>query len=396
MATVAKWPPHQQRNHKRACAWIPPHTRIDLCNDDNQIRCTFRAGASASDGGWCCFLALFEFERRSHCFPTQPGCQRKATISGWPCEFIFDSTSNLSRDDVVQSDVWEEVGDQSYTKGVEEGVVWLRFSIQNTSDESIHRAIHISNGLSDTATAWITQPDGSITRFDAGEDTRITRPCLCSFSPRFPIALDPGDQIDVLLKMNDEGTMSVPIEVAEYDYLEANDGTRQWINGLMSGVLGLVGFYALALWTRIRHRIFGWLTALAFASLLQWMFYHWGHAGTWIAPSIRPWMVNRLIVACFELTAGFSFFFYIEACQLNRYHPRLTRIIQTFAWVGFLNAGLIFFIPYPIAVQVLFLGVFGLVFLAVTVIIRSVRVTPFLAAWSWPPVYFWSATYSVY
>lgn len=291
-------------------------------------------------------------------------------------EFIFDSTSNLSREDVVQSDVWQAVGDQPYTKGVEEGVVWLRFSIHNSGDEPIHRAIHISHGLADTATAWITQPDGSISQFDAGEDTLLEDRVFVHFHPRFPVDLDPGEQVDVLLKMADEGTMSVPIEVAKYDHLEANDGTRQWINGLMTGVLGLVGFYGLALWTRIRHRIFGWLTGLAFASLMQWMFYHWGHAGTWIAPSIRPWMVNRLIVACFELTAGFSFFFYIEACQLNRYHPRLTRIIQTFAWVGIVNAGLIFVIPYPVSVQVLFLGVFGLAFLAVTVVIRSVQGDP--------------------
>ena len=127
-------------------------------------------------------------------------------------EVIFDTSSSMNIEEVKQSQDWEAVGDQPYTKGLEEGAVWLHFRLQNPTDAPIRRAIHIPHGLADTATAWIEDEDGQVQQFEAGEDTPLKDRIFSHFHPRYPIELEPGEELDVVLRMTDEGTMSAPVD----------------------------------------------------------------------------------------------------------------------------------------------------------------------------------------
>ena len=292
-------------------------------------------------------------------------------------EVLFDEEKTLSQDEVRVAKTWEPVGDQAYAKGLENGVVWLRFRISNPSEQSIERVLEISQGLSDEATLWLVYSDGSTERYEAGENTDVADRIIATFLPHFPVVLKPGAHVDALLRLTDEGTMTAPLLIAEQDHLQAQEGTRQWINGLMSGVLGLVGIYSLVLYIRIRSTIFGWLSALAGASLMQWLFYHWGQAGIWIPTDVRPWVVNRMIVSSFEVTAFCSLFFFIVACELREYRPRITRVIIGLGWLSLANAVLIFVLPYSTGVALLFAsGPVAFLLLSIAVLIRAAQGDP--------------------
>ena len=193
------------------------------------------------------------------------------------------------------------------------------------------------------------------------------------YVPRLPITIEAQETQKFLIRITDEGTMNAPIEISKIDILQMKDGLRQWISGLMSGVFGLVGIYAFVLVLRLRQPIFVWLCALATASLFQWLFFHWGEAGLWLPVEYRTWLSNRLIVVCLSCTAFCSYFFYIEACNLRKYFPKVCKFIQFFAFVQLSNSVLVFVLPYTLSVRLLFLGVFGLVLIATTVGYRAVQ-----------------------
>jgi class 3 adenylate cyclase len=292
-------------------------------------------------------------------------------------EVLFDEGKTLSEDDVRMASTWKPVGNQPYAKGLENGIVWLRFRIENPSDQTIERVLEISQGLSDEATLWLVYSDDSTERYEAGENTDVADRVIATFLPHFPVDLGPGMHVDALLRLTDEGTMTAPLVIAEQDHLQAQEGTRQWINGLMSGVLGLVGIYSLVLYIRIRRTIFGWLSALAAASLMQWLFYHWGQAGVLLPTDVRPWVVNRMIVSSFEVTAFCSLFFFISACELREYRPRITRVIIGLGWLSLANAALIFVLPYSVGVAILFAsGPLAFLILSIAVLIRAAQGDP--------------------
>ena len=292
-------------------------------------------------------------------------------------EVFFDTERLHTHEEVPTLGGWEPVGNQPYSKGLEDGVAWLRFRIENPTDESIERILEISQGLADEATLWLVYADGATESYESGENTDLSDRIIESFLPHFPIRLEAGEHVDALLRMTDEGSMTAPLKLAERDHLLQEEGTRQWSNGVLSGVLGLVGIYALVLYLRMRRSIFGWLGALATASLLQWLFYHWGQASLWIPAESRAWVVNRMVVASFSITAFCCFYFFVVACELKKYRPRITRTIIGLAWLALINAILVFVLPFHIGIAVLFVsGPTGLVLLSIAVLIRAVRGDP--------------------
>ncbi len=289
-------------------------------------------------------------------------------------EFIFDETHALHTiDDVEDSSLWRPLGEKTFTNALRPGIVWLRFRVANVSTTEIERIIQVQNGFTDSTTAWIQHGSKQSTRFEAGEDTALSARAVPHFLPRFPLRLPSGAEALVTLRLVDEGSISAPLKIATRDYLSSNDGARQWVYGLMSGVFGLVAIYSFVLFIRVRRRLFGWLGALAVASLLEWVFCHWGHGGLLLPTDSRGWLANRVIITCFELTAFCTFYFYIEACDLRDKHPRLTKIAQAFAWLGLLNTILVFIIPYSISVDLLFMAPIGLVVMAFAVLARALR-----------------------
>ena len=285
-------------------------------------------------------------------------------------DVLIDPSGELELNDVRASPDWAEVGPQPYARGLEPGVVWLRFALQNSTKLPVDRLLKISSGHIDEITVWMDK-DGELQRFEAGEDVARSERAVHHFFPLFPMPIEPGEKVLVTARLVDEGLMSVGIKLYERDAAQAFLERRQWISGLMTGMFALVALYSLVLYRRVRDPMMGWMTALALASLFQWLALYGTNVATLLPVESRGWTINRLIVVAYELSAFFSFYFYMVSCQSQRHHPLVSRVIQGFGWLGLANALAVFFIPYVPAIRILYLGTIGLLLTAGMVIWRA-------------------------
>jgi len=286
-------------------------------------------------------------------------------------EVLFDETRTLERAHVEASTDWRAVGPHPYAKGLDSGVTWLRFRIHNPTTETMERVLQLSSGRVDEMTVWVTDRTGAVARYEAGESIPPANRVIDHFFPMFPLTLEAESEVQVLARMVDEGTVNVGATLSTAGALHAYLENRSWVSGLMTGTFSLVALYALVIYRRVRDPMMGWMAALALASLFQWLIADGAGLSSWVPPPSRGWTANRLIVVAYELSAFCSFYFYMTACQMERIHPRVTRVVKGFGWLGLANAVAIFFIPFVLGVRVLYLGAVGLLLMAAAVLWRS-------------------------
>ncbi|MBO86027.1 MAG: hypothetical protein CL927_11775 [Deltaproteobacteria bacterium] len=286
-------------------------------------------------------------------------------------EVLFDETGLLERSDVERSTEWRPVGPQPYAKGLDIGVVWLRFQIHNPTPEVVSHVLQVGEGRVDEMTLWLSEGDESVTRHDAGEDVARHDRAFDHLFPLFPLSIEAGGSVSVLGRMVDEGTMNLDVTLSTPAALQDHLEVRAWVSGLMAGTFSLVALYALVVYRRVRDPMMGWMAALALASLFQWVTVDGSGLSAWVPPESRGWTSNRLIVVAYELSAFCSFFFYLTAAQVDRNHPKVAMVVKGFGWFGLANAVAVFFIPFVLGVHILYLGAIGLVMMAVGVVWRG-------------------------
>jgi hypothetical protein len=121
-------------------------------------------------GPWPLLLAcllLFGRVSAAQVLPLKIDSAQQSQSMNGHVELLFDKSGSLQLDDIRASSEWVDIGNQPYSKGLEEGVAWLRFRVENPTDESIERVIQVNHGLADQATAWLIGTHG-MTRFEAG------------------------------------------------------------------------------------------------------------------------------------------------------------------------------------------------------------------------------------
>ena len=77
-------------------------------------------------------------------------------------EVLLDRSGQLELADVQASTAWAEVGSQPYAKGLERGVVWLRFRMHNPAEVPVDRLMKISSGHVDEITMWMGDGEGNV------------------------------------------------------------------------------------------------------------------------------------------------------------------------------------------------------------------------------------------
>ena len=288
-------------------------------------------------------------------------------------EALFDPAGALTRAEVAHRTDWVDVGPRPYSKGLEPGTVWLRFVVEGAAGAATDRLLHMGSGHVDDLTVWIQQGSAPEKMFRSGENVDPSDRVVQHFYPLFPLRLAPGEQVRVVAKLVDEGSINPEISVFTEDRLREYTAERGWVSGLIVGMYSLMALYSIVLYRRVRDPMMGWLSSLALTSLFHWVVLYGTDFALLVPADARGWTINRFIVVAYELSAFCTFQFYLTAIRGHRHHPWLTRIIQGIGWLGLLNAVAITVIPFVLSVRLLYSGAIGLLLLAGLVSWRALR-----------------------
>ena len=265
-------------------------------------------------------------------------------------DIFLDSSLSMEIKQVLDSGVFESVGNRSYSRPSSESAVWVRFALTNSSPETVSRNLVYGTRLTDSVTAYLPNgSDGFIAHY-AGEDSELVDRQVPLALPVFELSVSPQEELIFYLRLVDESPHPVKLFLKSWPELERSESSRNLINGLFMGTLLLLTFYGIYLAARSKgERMYLWFLAYVVGVLGNTAFYHWGGAGIYLPAEIRGELNNRLIVVSAVITfwAAERFAFYLLDLRLD--NPKLAGWFKGLNYLRFIALISVIILPFNIA-----------------------------------------------
>lgn len=132
-------------------------------------------------------------------------------------DVLFDTTRSLQFEQVRSPEhaaAFVPVGHRSFAKALREGMVWLRFTIENGSEQRLDRFLQIHNNQADEVEVFLLDDAGMYHRYQAGENTEIANRLIPLAKPTFPVSLGPHQRKTHYVRLYAEGALAAGLQVA--------------------------------------------------------------------------------------------------------------------------------------------------------------------------------------
>ena len=222
---------------------------------------------------------------------------------------------------------------------------WLRVSLANDGAVPFERVLVLGNRHMDTVDAWLRGA-----RYSAGEDTPLAERLVRHALPVFPVRLAPGETVQIHLRVFDAGEVRAPLKLVTWPELAAIEASRNAVHGLFVGGSLLLFIFSLYLAIARRERLFSWFAAYLAGHLVVALVYTWGAVNIWFPASVRPELVNRLIVLSAVCVFWASLEFSGLLLDIDQRMPRIGRWMRRVSWAYPPALLAVLLLPYPLAV----------------------------------------------
>ena len=246
---------------------------------------------------------------------------------------------------------YRAVGQRDYSRPPGDADVWLRLTVENGDSEPLERLLVLRFRLIDSVEIHALYSDGTLVQGSAGEDTEVEDRLVGHALPAVSLRLQPGASVTVWLRLRDPGTIDAPLLLMTATAFIDHETTRNLLHGVFMGSVLLLVAFSLFLAVVRRKMLYAWFAVYLAAELLLSLVYFWGGGGMWIPAEIRPWLVNRLIVAGAVAMFWASLQFASHLLDLATHMPRTFVWLRRAAWFGYPVVALAtLVVPYGIAV----------------------------------------------
>jgi signal transduction histidine kinase len=210
--------------------------------------------------------------------------------------------------------------------GLTESAYWFRLQLKNTHPTQSQWVVEIPTAMFWSAPYYIVRGDGSV------EQGMIRHQGAPGFTwqphptPVFPLTLAPQQELTLYFRMQEKGSLRLPLKVWEPKAFAAVDHDRQFGGGLLFGVLLAMLAYNLLQYVVLRDRNYAWYVGyigtlnLALAGFL-------GYGKEYLWPQ-AAWWSNVSTLFCAALTVALGIAFAQSFLQTRSVLPRLHRALS--------------------------------------------------------------------
>jgi diguanylate cyclase len=264
---------------------------------------------------------------------------------------VEEPGENLTREQVMQPEMaarWRVYPRKTINLPAERKPVWMRFTVRNAGQKA-QWMLGIDWALLDDvhfhrydpgARAWTAWFQGGL---DHPEDIKVRK----DPNPLFPLPLDAGERVTVLLRAQSHNALVAPLMLWEIKEWQARRYDYGVAMGLLFGILGVMFCYNLSLYIFTRERSFR-TYSLYLLSIIAYELTVTGFGPLFIWQD-NAWLNRR----GYEFFAASSFLaatiFFRRFLSLGRAAPHLNRMNQGFIVLFSVLAVLAVF-PTPVAV----------------------------------------------
>ncbi|MFB0912564.1 MAG: 7TM-DISM domain-containing protein, partial [Glaciecola sp.] len=167
--------------------------------------------------------------------------------------------------DVVQLTEWQR--QFSFTPIPENNVLWVRFQIQNSSSSNIPLILIAGNTFIDRVDGFLLDDQGRIIQSIQRNNTSPNVDTSGLHGFRMAITSRPDQLLNVYLRIDDDGSAILPIELWDEQKFEQQSNVRLILLGALCGGLSLLATYFLITYMLKNAPARFWFAIFAVASM---------------------------------------------------------------------------------------------------------------------------------
>ncbi|UWX04546.1 hypothetical protein H1235_06995 [Pseudoxanthomonas sp. NC8] len=144
------------------------------------------------------------------------------------------------------------------TFGFQPGAYWFHVALENRDPAQPHWLLVQNYPLSDRLDLYLRHADGRITHQAGGDHLPFGARSVRYRHPNFMLDLPPGEHVDLLLRVQSQSSMQVPLTLYSPTAFIALSRDAQFGIGIYYGILLALFFYNLVLWLALRDPSYFW------------------------------------------------------------------------------------------------------------------------------------------
>jgi len=208
---------------------------------------------------------------------------------------------------------------RSLSFGYVPGVVWLRLELQSAASRTLHWRLELNYASLDEVRLYDIGADG-VRESRSGDTVPYAERSVGHRNPVFEIALQPGEQRTLYLRVDSRGSMTLSGALMSSRDFEQHSQHGYLAHALYCGVLIALGLYNLLLFLALRERPFLNYVLFMFAFALSVLSLN-GLGAQFLWPEAAPWS-NRMLPVSLTAAALLSVVFARSFLDTRQWLPR--------------------------------------------------------------------------
>jgi diguanylate cyclase (GGDEF)-like protein len=202
------------------------------------------------------------------------------------------------------------------------GVVWLRLELQSAASKTLHWRLELNYASLDEVRLYDIGTDG-VRESRSGDTVPYAERSVGHRNPVFEIALQPGEQRTLYLRVDSRGSMTLSGALMSSRDFEQHSQNGYLAHALYCGVLIALGLYNLLLFLALRERPFLNYVLFMFAFALSVLSLN-GLGAQFLWSEAAPWS-NRMLPVSLTAAALLSVIFARSFLDTHQWLPRWDR-----------------------------------------------------------------------
>ncbi|MDX5992653.1 diguanylate cyclase [Ectopseudomonas alcaliphila] len=202
------------------------------------------------------------------------------------------------------------------------GVVWLRLELQSAASRTLHWRLELNYASLDEVRLYDIGADG-VRESRSGDTVPYAERSVGHRNPVFEIALQPGEQRTLYLRVDSRGSMTLSGALMSSRDFEQHSQNGYLAHALYCGVLIALGLYNLLLFLALRERPFLNYVLFMFAFALSVLSLN-GLGAQFLWSEAAPWS-NRMLPVSLTAAALLSVIFARSFLDTHQWLPRWDR-----------------------------------------------------------------------
>jgi len=202
------------------------------------------------------------------------------------------------------------------------GVVWLRLELQSAASKTLHWRLELNYASLDEVRLYDIGADG-VRESRSGDTVPYAERSVGHRNPVFEIALQPGEQRTLYLRVDSRGSMTLSGALMSSRDFEQHSQNGYLAHALYCGVLIALGLYNLLLFLALRERPFLNYVLFMFAFALSVLSLN-GLGAQFLWSEAAPWS-NRMLPVSLTAAALLSVIFARSFLDTHQWLPRWDR-----------------------------------------------------------------------